>query len=331
MPLIGITGTNGKTTTAYLIHSALVALGRQVGLIGTVETRIGDERVRSVRTTPRRPTCTRCSPRWHNVGMDACVMEVSSHALSQHRVDGVIYDPGALHQPLPGSPRLPPRHGGLLRGEGLALHACTIAVRRSASTTTGACDWPGRARSRSTPLTTQPGDWPMDRDHRPHDPHRFVLRGRGDELHLVSALPGAFNVTNTAMAAAAVLLLGSGQRGGSTRSPGGPARAGTHGAGGARRRSGRPAGGCRGLRAHTGRDPSRLEALRPVTAGTLVCVTGAGGDRDRDKRAAMGRAAALADVVIVTDDNPRSEDPGSIRRPSCAVGRDRRRDCSRGG
>ena len=56
-----------------------------------------------------------------------------------------------------------------------------------------------------------------------------------------------------------------------------------------------------------------LEALRPVTAGTLVCVTGAGGDRDRDKRAAMGRAAALADVVIVTDDNPRSEDPGSIR------------------
>ena len=314
MPLIGITGTNGKTTTAYLIHSALVALGRQVGLIGTVETRIGDERVRSVRTTPEAPDLHALLATMAQRGMDACVMEVSSHALSQHRVDGVIYDL-ALFTNL-SQDHLDFHHD---MEDYFAAKASLFTPARSQSGLV--CvddDWGLRLAGQSEipidTLTTQPGglaDWTVTVD--PHDPHRFVLRGRGDELHLVSALPGAFNVTNTAMAAAALLLLG------------------VDGAAAQRAVLADPhvPGRMERVVLDDGRDDlpavvvdyahtpdairAALEALRPVTAGTLVCVTGAGGDRDRDKRAAMGRAAALADVVIVTDDNPRSEDPGSIR------------------
>ena len=90
--LVGITGTNGKTTTAYLVHSALTAMGRRPGLIGTVETRIGDERVGSVRTTPEAPELHAVLAVMAERGLDSCVMEVSSHALAQHRVDGVVYD-----------------------------------------------------------------------------------------------------------------------------------------------------------------------------------------------------------------------------------------------
>ena len=90
--LVGITGTNGKTTTAYLVNSALTALGRRPGLIGTVETRIGDERLDSVRTTPEAPELHAVLAVMAERGLDTCVMEVSSHALAQHRVDGVVYD-----------------------------------------------------------------------------------------------------------------------------------------------------------------------------------------------------------------------------------------------
>ena len=120
--LVGITGTNGKTTTAYLVHSALSAMGRHPGLIGTVETRIGDERVGSVRTTPEAPELHAVLAVMQERGLDSCVMEVSSHALAQHRVDGVGLRRGAVHQPLPGPPRLPRRHGRLLRRQGVAVH-----------------------------------------------------------------------------------------------------------------------------------------------------------------------------------------------------------------
>jgi UDP-N-acetylmuramoyl-L-alanyl-D-glutamate--2,6-diaminopimelate ligase len=88
--MYGVTGTNGKTTTAYLVNSALTALGRRTGLIGTVETRIGDERIKSVRTTPEATVLHALLAVMTERSVDACVMEVSSHALSQHRVDGVV-------------------------------------------------------------------------------------------------------------------------------------------------------------------------------------------------------------------------------------------------
>lgn len=312
--VVGITGTNGKTTMTYLLAAGLAAAGDTTGIIGTIGIRVGDRALPSARTTPEAPDVHAALAVMVEQGVSAVVMEVSSHALVLGRVAGLQFDVAVFTNL--SQDHLDFHHD---MEDYFAAKASLFTPARSQSGLV--CvddDWGLRLAGQSEipidTLTTQPGglaDWTVTID--PHDPHRFVLRGRGDELHLVSALPGAFNVTNTAMAAAALLLLGvdsaAAQR---------AVLADPHVPGRMERvvlddgRDDLPAVVVD--YAHTP-DAIRaaLEALRPVTAGTLVCVTGAGGDRDRDKRAAMGRAAALADVVIVTDDNPRSEDPGSIR------------------
>ena len=310
--LIGITGTNGKTTTAHLVHSALMALGRRPGLIGTVETRIGDERLGSVRTTPEAPELHALLAVMGERGLDSCVMEVSSHALAQHRVDGVVYDLALFTN---------------LSQDHLDFHADMedyFAAKASLFTPERArvglvCvddAWGRRLAEQSRiPVQTLGSDpsatWRVVPSGA--DPARFRLTGPGVDLDLRSSLPGDYNVTNTAMAAAALVVLGEqpdAVAAAVLKDPRVPGRMETVAAG----------GGAQAPRvvvdyAHTP-DAIRaaLEALRPTTPGTLVCVTGAGGDRDRDKRGAMGEAAAaVADLVVVTDDNPRSEDPASIR------------------
>ena len=90
--MVGITGTNGKTTTAYVLDSALRALAHVVGLIGTVETRIGEVRFPSARTTPEAPDVHALVACMREANVDTCVMEVSSHALTLNRVDGLLFD-----------------------------------------------------------------------------------------------------------------------------------------------------------------------------------------------------------------------------------------------
>src|SRR5699024_620488 len=89
--LYGLTGTNGKTTTAFILDALLRRLGRTTGLIGTVETTIAGVREASVRTTPEAPDLHRLFRRMRERGVDACTMEVSSHALAQHRADGALF------------------------------------------------------------------------------------------------------------------------------------------------------------------------------------------------------------------------------------------------
>jgi UDP-N-acetylmuramoyl-L-alanyl-D-glutamate--2,6-diaminopimelate ligase len=94
LTLVGITGTNGKTTTAYLVESGLRALGETTGLLGTVETRVGETRIKSVRTTPEATDLHALFAVMREAGAADVVMEVSSHALALHRVDGaLIHDP----------------------------------------------------------------------------------------------------------------------------------------------------------------------------------------------------------------------------------------------
>ncbi len=310
--LIGITGTNGKTTTAHLVHSALSALGRRAGLIGTVETRIGDERVGSVRTTPEAPELHAVLAVMAERGLDTCVMEVSSHALAQHRVDGVVYDV-ALFTNL--SQDHLDFHADM--DDYFAAKAELFTPEHSRLGLVCTDDAWGRAlveRAGVPVLTIGAGD---DDDWRvlveAEDPSAFRLAAAGVDLHLRSSLPGDFNVTNTAMAAAALVLVGEdavavGRA--VLTDPHVPGRMEAVAA-----PEGAPAPRAVVDYAHTP-DAIRaaLHALRPTTPGTLVCVTGAGGDRDRDKRRAMGAAAAqVADLVVVTDDNPRSEDPAAIR------------------
>ena len=129
MLVLGVTGTNGKTTTTYLLDAGLRAAGHRTGLVGTVETRVGEAVVPSVRTTPEAPDVQRLLARMVEDGCTAVSMEVSSHALALGRVDGTDLRRRAVHQPQPGPPRLPPDARGLLRRQGRAVHPRPLAAR----------------------------------------------------------------------------------------------------------------------------------------------------------------------------------------------------------
>ena len=310
----GITGTNGKTTTAYLVSSALRALGQTTGLIGTVETRIGDERVQSVRTTPEATDLHALLAVMAERGLDACVMEVSSHALDLHRVDGVVYDV-ALFTNL--SQDHLDFHGGMR--EYFLAKAALFTPQRSRQAVICVDDEWGRelAGLASVPVTTLsscadvPADWRLVADDT--DAAVFTLSDGSTTLRLRSALPGDFNRVNTALAALALLVSGHGAaevERACAADPHVPGRMEPVTVPG-----GEQLPRCVVDYAHTPEAvAAALRALRPTTPGKLVVVIGAGGDRDRGKRAAMGRAAAEhADLVYVTNDNPRSEDPATIR------------------
>ena len=111
LTLIGVTGTNGKTTTAHLIDAALRAAGRRVGLLGTVQYRIGDRLAEAVRTTPESSDLQKLFREMADAACSHAVLEVSSHSLALKRVHGCALPGGRLHQPHPRPPGLPRRHG----------------------------------------------------------------------------------------------------------------------------------------------------------------------------------------------------------------------------
>lgn len=325
LDLVGITGTNGKTTTAHLLTSALDALGHRTGLIGTVETRIGTERIASVRTTPEATDLHALLGTMVRQSIDTCVMEVSSHALALNRVDGVVYDL-AIFTNL-SQDHLDFHHD--MEGY-FASKATLFTPRRSRRGLVCVDDeWGVRLAGQAdvptvtlTSLVGRSADWRVEAGST-GDPAAFTLTGPdGVRLELRSALAGDFNIVNTAMAAAALVELG--------HQPADVARAvlvDPH-VPGRMERVRLETADQRLPRlvvdyAHTPEAiRAAVDALRSTTPGRLVVVTGAGGDRDKDKRHAMGAAAAAADVVLVTDDNPRSEDPAEIRRAVLAGARD---------
>jgi UDP-N-acetylmuramoyl-L-alanyl-D-glutamate--2,6-diaminopimelate ligase len=307
---IGITGTNGKTTTAYLIEAALRALGRRTGLIGTVETRIGDERLRSARTTPEATDLHALLAVMAERGTDAVVMEVSSHALVQHRVDGVVFGLALFTN---------------LSQDHLDYHSSMedyfqakaglfTPARAHRGVVCVDDEWGVRlARQAGIPVVTvgtgaaAAPEWQVSVSGWP----AFTLTGPDTRLELRCHLPGTFNLVNTAMAAVALLESGVDPERVTVALAVEPVVPG--------RMERVPAGPddprCIVDYAHTpDAVDAALAAVRPSTPGRLVVVLGAGGDRDRGKRGPMGAAAARwADELVVTDDNPRSEDPGEIR------------------
>ncbi|TQM58443.1 UDP-N-acetylmuramoylalanyl-D-glutamate--2,6-diaminopimelate ligase [Humibacillus xanthopallidus] len=322
LTVLGVTGTNGKTTTAYLIESALRARGQRTGLIGTVETRIGDERLDSERTTPEATDLHALLGVMRERGIDACVMEVSSHALALHRVDGVVYDV-ALFTNL--SQDHLDFHATM--EDYFAAKASLFTPARSRAAVVCVDDaWGARlARESSVPTVTFASapargvDWVVDEGEGGAFDLREVAGAR--VVSLVSHLPGHFNIANTALAALALLTLGldvTQVEEALAVPPDVPGRMEVVAPGG-------PEGPrCIVDFAHTpDAVDAALRALRPSTRGRLIAVLGAGGDRDRSKRPAMGAAAARqADIVVVTDDNPRSEEPADIRAAVVAGARE---------
>ncbi|MEA2298060.1 MAG: UDP-N-acetylmuramoyl-L-alanyl-D-glutamate--2,6-diaminopimelate ligase [Solirubrobacteraceae bacterium] len=306
--VVGVTGTNGKTTTTFLVRALLEAAGEPCALLGTVKSVIGGRERPLARTTPDAVDLQAALAAMVAAGDRACAMEVSSHALELHRVDAVHFaaaiftnltqDHLDFHSSMDGYFAAKRRLFEL--GPGVAVlnlddpygrrlaaeipDAVTFALHREADYTAGAATF------------TLTGA-------------RFVLRSPEGEVELRSPLPGSFNVSNVLGAVAAVHRMGVRLETIAAALPGIEPVPGRF----------QPVDEGQGFAvlvdyAHT---PDSLEnvlrAARGLTGGRLICVFGCGGDRDRGKRPQMGQIAAeSADVAIVTSDNPRSEDPPSI-------------------
>ena len=308
--VLGVTGTNGKTTTAFLLEAGLRAAGHRTGLLGTVLTRIGDDEVASVRTTPEAPELQALLAVMRERGTTAVAMEVSSHALVLGRVDGVVFD-------VAGFTNLSQDHLDFhpTMADYEAAKASLFTPQRARHGVVNVDDDAGRrlVRSAAIPITTygEDADWSArEVDLRP-DGSAFRLLGRLPDGTAVDVragvrLPGAFNVDNAVGALAQLVTAGvpvDDAVRGVAACPGVPGRM---------ERVEAPFLAVVDY-AHTP-DAVRLllDAVRALTPGRVLVVLGCGGDRDRAKRPLMGAAAAAADVAVLTSDNPRSEDPLQI-------------------
>ncbi|GAB19338.1 UDP-N-acetylmuramoyl-L-alanyl-D-glutamate--2,6-diaminopimelate ligase [Gordonia effusa NBRC 100432] len=315
LTLIGITGTSGKTTTAFMVESILLADGRSVGLLGTVQTRINGVAQPSSLTTPEAPDLQALFAAMVEQGVDTVVMEVSSHALSLGRVAGSHFDVGAFTNLSQDHLDFHPTMDDYFDAKAI-LFKEDSTLRADRSVVCVDDEW-GRAMARiaPSPVTVStgqvPAQWTAGESSIAVDGTQRVRVSGPDvaELDLALPLPGRFNVANALVALAI------------TRSVGvefAPISAGLA-AVSVPGRLQRISEGQEFLAvvdyAHK---PAAVEAviatLREQTDGRIGVVIGAGGDRDTGKRAQMGAAAARgAEFVVITDDNPRTEEPAAIR------------------
>lgn len=324
MTMLGVTGTNGKTTTAFLLDAGLRAAGHRAGLLGTVLTRVADQVVPSVRTTPEAPELQGLLAVMRERLVTAVSMEVSSHALALGRVDGLVVDVAVFTNL---SQDHLDFHADMADYEAAKAQLFTPRHARRAVVNSG--DAAGRrlAAAALVPTTTYGpgGDWQArDVELRP-DGSVFRLVGPGVDATAGVRLPGAFNVDNALAALAALITAGV------------PTEAAVDGVAtlaGVPGRMERVDAGQGFLAvvdyAHTPEAVAiLLAAVRAITAGRVIVVLGCGGDRDRAKRPLMGRAAVNgADIAVLTSDNPRGEDPAAIlaemASPGALVETDRR-------
>jgi len=311
MAVVGVTGTNGKTTTSFLVSAILDAAGIQCGLMGTVTYRIGDRAFDATRTTPEAPELQGFMRDMVAGGCGACVMEVSSHALALRRVDGIRFaaavftnltrDHLDFHGNMEDYFAAKRRLFEMLPADAPAL--INVDDPRGASLV----DVVGRPVTYgiSKPADVSPG--PLSYSLRGLD---FEIRAPRGVVHVRSRLVGRPNVYNILGAVGTALELGvpiAQIEDGLQRLPGVPGRFEVVSA---------AADDVTVVvdYAHTD-DALRnlLETARPMATSRLITVFGAGGDRDRTKRPLMGMVAArLSDVVVITSDNPRNEDPERI-------------------
>lgn len=317
LAMVGVTGTNGKTTTTYLIESVLRRAGHQVGLIGTIGYRCNGVEIEAARTTPESYDLQALLNRMAHLGTDSVVMEVSSHALALHRVDDCEFDVAVFtnltqdHLDFHGTMEAY-RSAKLSLFEGLGVGS-TKATEKAAviNLDDPAADlFLGATRVRRYTYSVQrPADLSAtDIDMGP-DGVRCQLHTPWGTTAIHSPLLGGYNLSNILAAAATGLHLGV------DLSAVADGIAALHHVPG---RCERVEGG-QEFRvivdyAHTPDALRRvLHMARQCCPGRLIVLFGCGGDRDRGKRQIMGEAALqLADFTVITSDNPRSEDPHQI-------------------
>lgn len=304
--LVGVTGTNGKTTVTHMLKAIAETAGVSNGLIGTIESRIGDQPIPNPHTTPEATDLQRILAQMAQAGVDIVAAEVSSHALALGRVSGAYFRIAAFTN---------------LSQDHLDFHhdiesyyrtkASLFAPNMAEHAVINIDDEWGRRLAAECPLpittTGEHGDVSAADIESSLTGSEFVLATKSGSSPVRLALGGYFNVENALVAAACAELLGFDLDqvveglGRLTSVPG------------------------RFERVSSDSDPITVivdyahtpegiqQAIAAVTGeGRLIVVFGAGGDRDKTKRPLMGAAAARADLAIVTSDNPRGEDPEAI-------------------
>jgi UDP-N-acetylmuramoyl-L-alanyl-D-glutamate--2,6-diaminopimelate ligase len=306
--LVGITGTNGKTTVMHMIESVARAAGHKTGLIGTMGARIGNRVLPTVLTTPEASDIQRRLASMRTMGVDTAIMEVSSHGLALQRVDelrfalAVFTNLGHDHLDFHGTQEDYYRSKEQLFSPDLSEEAVVWTDDEWGRRLVAGC---------RIPFTTVGirSDAEIKGEMVSHSLSEVVMKCQvgGTSFILETPMGGIHNGTNALLAAAAALRLGFS-----------PAEV-SDGIGALSPVDGRfevvaesPVAVVVDY-AHTpGAIRSVIRAGRATAEGRLIVVIGAGGDRDRSKRGEMARAASLADRVMVTSDNPRSEDPFQI-------------------
>lgn len=313
LKVVGITGTNGKTTTGFLTRHMLEKMGMQTGLIGTVDWIVGQSRMQGARTTPDVITCHKLLREMVTTGCKAAVMEVSSHGLDQQRVEKIDFDVAVFTN---------------LSEEHLDYHGTmeTYAEAKSKlfeqlsddKVAILNVDDPIHFETKARVLTYgihHPADL-MGREVQLSEKKlEFIATYEGKRVPITSKLIGGFNVSNILAAIATCFSLGysieecaqslksfSGVKGRLQRIQN---KLDLH------------------IFVDFAHSPGALEnvlkTIQTIKKGKLITVFGAGGDRDREKRPLMGKIAEqLSDLCIVTSDNPRSEDPQVIAREIAA-------------
>jgi UDP-N-acetylmuramoyl-L-alanyl-D-glutamate--2,6-diaminopimelate ligase len=310
LEVAGVTGTNGKTTTTFLMHSILDAAGRRPGLLGTIESRIGGERRAAIRTTPEAIDLQRAFREMLDAGDRSCALEATSHGSELGRLDGVRFS--ALAFTNLGQDHLD-FHGTFERYYAAKRRLFVEGERPPAAVNVGD-DYGRRLAEELRALGHEPlltfgavGDADIRPEQLELDGTGARFRAGGIELR--TKLRGRFNVENILAALAVSRLLGIENE---AIAAGVEALEGVPG-----RFEAVEAGQPFAVVVDYSHKPDALENVlrtaRELARNRVICVFGCGGDRDRAKRPLMGRIAnELADVAIVTSDNPRSEDPAAI-------------------
>ena len=314
-----VTGTNGKTTTSYFNDAILTAHLGGCMVAGTVELRVGGLAIESPRTTVEAPVLQRMMALAVEEGVGAASLEASSHAIVLHRLDGTVVD-------VAGFTNLQRDHLDFHKTmEGYLEAKAQLFTPEHARRGVVCVDdrW-GAALADEAPIEIDrvrayPGDTPADwwvsdaTVSLTDSATTFTLHGPdGEQIEASCPLPGLVNVQNAALALVMAI------RAGVPAATATAALAGAHNIPGRMQRISQR-DGQRGLCivdfAHTPESMElALKAVRPITPGRLIVVFGSDGDRDQGKRPMLGEVCArLADVLVVTDENPRSEDPQLIR------------------
>lgn len=288
--MLGVTGTSGKTSVTFILEHLLKAAGRNVGVIGTVNVRYADKVIEATHTTPDPVALQKLLGDMRAAGVDTVVMEVSSHALDQDRVWGLAFDSVGFTNLSPEHLDYHPDMEAYFQAKRLLftdyLEAAKRAGKRPQAHVITESDWGRRLEKEVPGSAVKDVTWP-------------------------SPLRGEFNRKNVSLAVAMARGLAVGEavlKAAVADIPAIPGRL-------------EPVPNARGIQVFVdyAHKPDALEkvlrVLRPETSGRLICVFGCGGDRDREKRPLMGGIAErLADLVWVTSDNPRTEDPSAIIR-----------------